>query len=176
MKTKIPKRLMFVGWSWIIYSSLLLIDALIDAAAYLQKRDSIKRTFDNPPPELAKLLGMMSIIYQNIELILIIRIILSIAGILIAIQFLRLRSKARLALECLSWVMVSYFAAYMIFLFSMISSITDEMGSASNAIQETYKPLVIVFVFGAPFILSLWQLRGSKICYFFRNITTENKA
>ncbi|MFX0200302.1 MAG: hypothetical protein ACFFCW_29640 [Candidatus Hodarchaeota archaeon] len=163
----IKKPIIFhiIGWSWILFSILSLFDTIIDVHKIIKNQDTIQSLLNNPPPEMKNVIDLVSGIYSYWGIIMVFKLLIAIAGFVIAINFLRLRQWSLKFMEIITWIYVFVILSVIIFAFKFNAVLATD----GRNWQSFEFAIIALSIFLVPFLLIAWQLRNVKIRNLFKN-------
>jgi len=156
---KKPKRLLLLGWGWLLFASLSLLDTVSDWAKIAEKKEQLQSLIHNPPPELANTVQLITPIYQNLSALLFLKFFLAVTAVTAAVNFLRLKKWSQKLLEALSWTMVLLCIVYIVFAVKFNASAAAD----GQSWQGLHSAILFMSLCSLPFLLSAWQLRSKTI-------------
>ncbi|MEK6690913.1 MAG: hypothetical protein AABY78_06400 [Nitrospirota bacterium] len=125
-----------------------------------------------PVPENApEPIKIMAVIFQNLDLLSFLQIVLAIFMLIAGIQFLRLRAWARTALEVICWIGLIFSVGFGIFWVASWASITPDLPVAEGTLRQTkiiniigmLMGIIVIVVWVVPIIVITKVLRGKTI-------------
>ncbi len=156
--TKRSKSVLALGWFWLLFSSISLIETAFDFGKILKKKEVLQKLVTNPPKELENIVELITPLSQNLYTLVFLKIALAVIGIIAALKFLRLRKWGQNILEGLSWVYVLFIILFVVLLFKFnASAIAD-----GQHLRASNNSFIIFGMFSIPFLLSGIMLRKKK--------------
>ena len=160
---KRPTCVTVIGWAWVIIGGLMCLSAITALFMSLAFNQMVK---SQPivPPEAPAGFGIFALMAEYFPLIATVQLFVAVFGIIAGINFLKLKSWARNALETLTWLLLLFVIGFMVFwLFTLFA-----MTSASNApivmaVFMAVMGVVVTGVYGVPLGIMLKYLRGEKV-------------
>lgn len=154
-----PRKLLIIAWGWIVFTLMVLIDTVMDFSKTSGNEASLQSLLNSPPPELVNTVGLISFIGNNLYALMTLKLILAAVGIVAAINVLRLKEWARLAMEILAWLMVLIILSIIVFAVKFDIALAADGREWGGLIGAVF---MLVF-FAVPFFLTAWQLRSRTI-------------
>jgi hypothetical protein len=155
-----------IGWIFIAGAILMILSSSMGFLAFT----AIKQKVGDMPPiasELPNQFRIMSIIFRSFGMLALLQIALAIFVLIVSIQFLRLRTWARSALEIIAWLGLLYVVAFGIFWIASWIGITSVLPSSAGAPE----PSPLFSIFGAIiglFVTVVWSVPFAVIIMFLR--------
>jgi hypothetical protein len=106
-----PRAVKWIGWIWLILAVLFLFRSLLDIAVWSVLRpvaSSIFSEAERQSPELA----FFRPLFEHLTVIKVVESIASILVAFTAVQFLRLRPWARIAMQTVGWLVLGYLVCF----------------------------------------------------------------
>ncbi len=161
VKTTRPTSVTVISWFWIIVGIIMVFSALMGALAFMWTRQIPDHQLTTSPSNYQ--FEYFSFLLRHFLKLAILQIIIASVSITAGINFLRLRSWARTALELLSWlclILVLSFAFFWILEWSM-----KMLGTPSQkfSILSLFMNVFFIVFYSIPLIVIIRFLRSKPV-------------
>ena len=151
LQEKRPTCVTVIGWVWIIIGGLMCFSA---AMALFSSIMIGQMAQDDPN---------MPFIFKVFPLLAVAQIIVAIFGLFAGVNFLKLKSWSRKALEILTWALILFVVGFGgVTVFHLVSTSSSQLNFGFG-IMEFFLIIVILGMYAVPLVIMVKYLRGEKV-------------
>jgi lysylphosphatidylglycerol synthetase-like protein (DUF2156 family) len=165
---KRPTAVSVIAWTWILTGGFAVLSGIVSllmlaAMPTLQS----ELTYGTGMPQS---IGVMTSMFRYFDWLVPAQLVLAAVAIVAGVQFLRLQSWARVALEILSWISLIYVVGFGVFWVSTWSTLSGQFAQQGVPFDvETFRiagltvGIVVTLAFAIPLAVMIKYLRGKAI-------------
>jgi lysylphosphatidylglycerol synthetase-like protein (DUF2156 family) len=165
---KRPTAVSVIAWTWIITGGFAVFSGIMSLLMFAAM-PTLQSELSHAPG-MSQGVGLMTSMFRYFGWLVAVQLVLAAVAIVAGIQFLRLRSWARAALEILSWVSLIYVVGFGLFWLSTWSTMTGQFSqqdvqfdTGTLRIVGLAVGAVITLAFAIPLGIMIKYLRGKVV-------------